>query len=61
MEKKRKSGYIEAVLKEAEALIDQAPDRQAVKIALNGLLTRKILESFKNGVQAGKKGGYKGK
>ena len=49
------SGYLSQVLKEIGGLIDSAADRSELKKKLSAYVPEKILESYKNGIAAGKK------
>ena len=49
----KRSGYLSGVMKEVNRIIDQADNKSAAKAALNGLISKKILESYKNGIATG--------
>lgn len=47
----KRSGYVSKLMDEINDLIDQAEDREELKAALKGLIPKKILESYKNGIK----------
>ena len=49
---KRSSGYLSQVIKDMEAVIDNAED---LKAELRKFVSDRILESYKNGIKAGQK------
>ena len=52
---KKGSGYLSKVMKEINGLIDQADDAAELKGKLTKYVADRILESYKNGIAAGKK------
>jgi hypothetical protein len=53
--KTKRIGYLENALKEVDDLIQQADDTKAVATKLKDLISRKLLESFQNGIKVGMK------
>ena len=51
----KRSGYLSDVMKEVNRIIDQADNKSEAKAALNDLISKKILESYKNGIATGSK------
>lgn len=47
----KRSGYVSKLMDEINDIIDQAEDREELKAALKGLIPKKILESYKNGIK----------
>ena len=52
---KKKPGYLSQVIKEISDLLDSAEDRNELKKKLSSYIPDKILESYKNGIKAGRK------
>jgi len=52
---KKRPGYLSQVIKEIGDLIDKSEDRDEVKEKLTAYIPDKILESYKNGIKAGRK------
>jgi len=51
----KKPGYLSQVIKEISDLIDTSEDRAEVKEKLTTYIPDRILESYKNGIKAGRK------
>lgn len=51
----KKTGYISQVVQEINRLVDQAGGRDELKKKLGNYVAEKIIESYKNGIRAGKK------
>ena len=47
----KRSGYVSKLMDEINDIIDQAEDQEEIKAALNDLIPKKILESYKNGIK----------
>lgn len=56
----KKPGYLTQVMKEVSDLIDGAATRDEVKDILTAYIPDRILESYKNGIAAGRKQASKG-
>jgi len=52
---KQGTGYLSQVIKELTDLIDQVADRADLKAKLTKYMADRILESYKNGIAAGRK------
>jgi hypothetical protein len=52
---KKGTGYVSEVLKAVNYLVDKAPGRGELKKSLDKYIAEKIIESYKNGIRAGKK------
>ncbi len=53
--KPKRSGYLQDALREAADIINQAQDRDQAVEQIKDLISKKVLESFKNGITVGMK------
>ncbi len=51
----KRSGYLSQVIEEINILVDEAEGRDELKERLSSYIPDKILQSYKNGIAAGRK------